>query len=178
MANKKLTTKQKIRRYRAVQYTTFVSQFGAIATPYVALGLVNWDKWFAYNPEGYKVGIGGAIALVLVSVATLLVTRAKEDKKKTYGYISIIIGWLMFAYIFKLLATILLEISDIMFITSSGLIGAFGLDQGSNAAKKKKESALKSLESAKQEKEKEQARYELDLEEERKEEKSKKKVRF
>ena len=173
MSKKQLTTKQKIRKYRLIQYSTFASQFGAIATPYVALGIVNWDRWFAYNPEGYKVGIGGAIAMVLISVATLLVSKAKEDKSKTYGYVAIIIGWLMAAYIFKLLGTILLEISDIMFITSSGLIGAFGLDQGSKAAEKKKDKVIKSLNAAQEEKDKEQARAELDAEEEKK-----KKVRF
>lgn len=166
MANKekkKLSIKQLKNKYRVVQYSTFASEFASIATPYAALAAINWDRWFMTNPDGYKVGIGGAIAMVLISIAVLLVSTKKEDEAKTSGYIAIIIGWFMVGAVFKLLATIMLEIADIMFITGSGLIGAFGLDQVSKSAKKKKLYYDERIKNAQKAKDEEQARYEIDM---------------
>ena len=162
MANKKQPTiKQKVRKYRAIQYSTFAGQYLAIATPYVVLGIVNWDKWFISNPEGWKVGIGGAIALTLISVITLIVTNAKKEDMKINMYIPLVLGWLMGATIMHLLGSIILEISEIMYITSTGLIGALGIDIASNDAKKKKEHFINSLNLANDELDKEQARNEI-----------------
>ena len=161
MAKKNLTTKQKIRKYRAIQYSTFAGQYVAIATPYVVLGIVNWDKWFISNPEGWKVGIGGGIALALISVITLIVTNAKKEDMKINMYIPLVLGWLMGATIMHLLGSIILEISEIMYITSTGLIGALGIDIASNNAKAKKEHYIKARDSANEELDKEQARYEI-----------------
>lgn len=158
---KELTTKQKINKYRLIQYSTFASEYVAIASPYVVLGAINWDKWFITNPEGWKVGLGGSIALVLISVAAFLVSKQKEDKNLTSGYVALILGWLMVGFIFKMLATIMLEIADIMFITSTGLMGAFGLDIGSKKAKKEKDRYLKARTSANEELDKEIARKEI-----------------
>lgn len=162
MSKKILTTKQKIKRYRAVQYGTFAGEYAAIAAPYAVLGAINWDKWFISNPEGWKVGLGGSIAIVLVSIATLLVTKSKEDKNLTSGYVALIIGWLMAGFVFKLLGQIMLEIADIMFITSSGLMAAFGLDLGSKQAKKEKLKAIEAKVEAEKELDKEQARAEIE----------------
>jgi len=134
----------------------------AIAAPYGVLAMVNWDKWFISNPESWKIGLGGSIALVLVSVATLLVTKSKEDKNLTSGYVALIIGWFMAGFIFKLLGMIMLEIADIMFITGTGLCAAFGLDVGSKAAKKEKLKAKEALTEAHKELDKEQAREEIE----------------
>jgi len=168
MANKQLTTKQKIKKYRAIQWGTFAGQYVAIATPYVVLGIVHWDEWFTSNPEGYKVGIGGAIALALISVITLLVTNAKKEDMKINMYIPLILGWLMGATILHLLGSIILEISELMYITATGLVGALGIDIASNDAKKKKEHFMKSLSVANEELDKEQARIEIQQEKARK----------
>lgn len=161
---KKLTTKQKINRYRAIQYSTFAGEYAAIATPYAILAMVNWDTWFINNPESWKIGLGGSIALVLVSIATLLVTKSKEDSNLTGGYVALIIGWFMTGFIFKLLGMIMLEIADIMFITGSGLCAAFGLDIGSKYAKNKKLKAIEAKDEAQKELDKEQAREEIEAE--------------
>ena len=50
MAKKPLTIKQKIRKYRAIQWSTFFSQYICIASPYVVLGVINWD--FTINEAG------------------------------------------------------------------------------------------------------------------------------
>ena len=161
---KPLTIKQKVRKYRAIQWGTFAGQYVAIASPYVVLGIVNWDKWFTNNPEGWKVGIGGSIALALMSVITLLVTNAKKEDMKINMYIPLILGWLMGATILHLLGSIILEISEIMYITTTGLAGALGIDIASNNAKKEKERYIKALNLANDELDKEQARVEIEQE--------------
>ena len=66
---KQLTPKQKQNKYRALQYTTFVGEFVSIFTPFIIMGVVNAQEWF-YNEEGWKVGLGGTLALALLGIAT------------------------------------------------------------------------------------------------------------
>ena len=136
MAKKQLTTKQKKNRYRAIQYGTFGGEFVSILAPFVALGIANYDTWFA-NEEGWKVGLGGTLALALHGIAVLLVSKKKEDEKITSGYITLIVGWFAVAFIFLLLANIMDQIATIMFFGGIGLLGAFGLDMTSKEFKKK-----------------------------------------
>ena len=167
--NKNLTIKQRKNKYRAIQYSTYATQYVALAAPYGALIAVNWDKWFMTNPDSaMKVGIGGAIALALVSLAVFLVTNMKAKNKEVNGYIALIIGWFMAGFVFKLLGTIMLEIADIMFITGSGLITAFGLDIGSEEAKKRGDRMKKALTDAESEIVKEQAKEEIEEEKRKK----------
>lgn len=165
---KNLTTKQKIRKYRAIQYSTFAGEYLLIASPYVGLGIVNWDKWFMNNPEAWKIGLGGTLAMVLVSIATLLVSKQKENKNLTSGYVALILGWYLIGLVFQLLGMIILEIAELMFISGLGLIGAFGLDIGSNSAKRKKLRAIEARTDAIKELDKEQAREEEIKEREKK----------
>ena len=74
----------------------------------------------------------------------------------------------MGATIMHLLGSIILEISEIMYITSTGLIGALGIDIASNDAKKKKEHFINSLNLANDELDKEQARHEIEQEKRKK----------
>ena len=169
MAKKKqLTIKQQKNKLRTIQYSTFVAQFGSVVAPYGVLAAINWDKWFISNPEGWKVGVGGSIALVVVGVATFLVARGKENKELTDGYVSLILGWLLMAFALKLIGQVILEISDIMFIGATGLIGAFGLNLESKHAKKQADGKKKAMESAIEERDKEAYKEELRKEEERK----------
>lgn len=166
---KPLTTKQKIRKYRAIQWGTTATQYVTIATPYVVLGAINWDKWFMSNPEGWKVGIGGAIAFALFSTVAALITKVKKDDLKLNPYIPFIIGCLMTVAILKLVASIILEISDILLITTSGLVGALFQDIESNDAKAKKERFIKARESAQAKVDEEQARIDIEQEQAEKE---------
>lgn len=127
MAKKKLTATQKKNRYRALQYTTFVSEFISIMTPYIVMGAVNYEKWFAQS-EGWKVGLGGSLAMALLGLAIFLVTKKKEDTKLTSGYITLIIGWFAVAFVFVLLTSIMDQIATIMLFGGLGILGAFGLD--------------------------------------------------
>ena len=133
---KKLTVKHQKNKYRALQYSTFVGEFVSILTPYIALGIANKDEWFT-TEEGWKVGLGGALALALMGIAVLLITKKKENKELTGGYITLIIGWFAVTFVFLLLSSILEQITTIMFFGGLGLIGAFGLDMVSKNAKAK-----------------------------------------
>ncbi len=133
---KQLTPKQKQNKYRALQYTTFVGEFVSIFTPFIIMGAVNAQEWF-YNEEGWKVGLGGTLALALLGIATFLVTKKKEDNSITNGFITLIVGWFAVAFIFMLLANIMEQITTIMFFGGIGLLGAAGLDITSKEFKKK-----------------------------------------
>lgn len=149
MAKKTKTVKQLKNRYRALQYSTFVGEFISILTPFITLGIINRDEWFT-SEEGWKVGLGGALALALMGIAIFLVTSKKENKELTSGYITLIIGWFAVAFVFLLLSSILEQITTIMFYGGLGLLGAFGLDITSKNFKEKAnayESALKSVKS-------------------------------
>ena len=74
MAKKKLTVIQQRNRYKAIQYGTFGGEFLSIFTPYIALGIANADEWFA-NDQGWKIGLGGSLALALLGIAIFLVTK-------------------------------------------------------------------------------------------------------
>lgn len=136
MAKKKLTAIQKKNKYRALQYSTFIGEFVSILTPFIIMGAVNAKEWF-YNEEGWKVGLGGTLALALMGIAVFMVTKKKEDDKITNGYIALVVGWFAVAFIFMLLASIMEQITTIMMFGGLGLLGAFGLDMTSKNFKSK-----------------------------------------
>lgn len=146
---KQLTAKQKQTKYRALQYTTFVGEFISILTPFIIMGIVNYDEWFT-TEEGWKVGLGGTLALALMGIAVFLVTKKKEDEKITGGYITLIVGWFAVAFIFMLLASIMEQITTIMMFGGLGLLGAFGLDIASHNFKDKADLYKKTIQVAKE----------------------------
>lgn len=160
MAKKPLTAKQKQNKYRALQYSTFVGEFISIILPFIIMGAVNYEDWFV-SESGWKVGLGGTLALALLGIAVLLVTKKKEDEKITSGYIALIIGWFAVAFIFVLLASIIEQIAMIMFFGGIGIIGAFGLDMTSKNFKAKAEMYKGSIQRAQDKALEEQAMEEM-----------------
>lgn len=158
---KQRTINQMMRRERGAQYALFASEFAVIPIPYAIMCAVNHEEWFVNNPESWKIGLGGAIAIALMSIAILLVGAKKENKELTGGYIAIILGWYALAFVALLLAQILTEIYKIMFIGGSGMLAAFGLDQGSKAFKKKADMHKIAMIEAKKELDKDQAKDEM-----------------
>lgn len=157
---KQLTVKQKQKRYRTFQYLTFGGEFLSILTPFITMGAINYEQWFT-TEEGWKVGLGGALALALMGLAVFLVAKNKEDDKKTSGYITLIVGWFAVAFIFMLLASIMEQISTIMLFGGLGLLGAFGLDLSSKSFKKKADTYKEVLGEVDTDSIKEQAKKEL-----------------
>ena len=157
---KKLTAKQKQTRYRALQYTTFAGEFVSIFTPFIVMGCVNAQDWF-YNEGGWKVGLGGTLALALLGIAVFLVGKKKEDEKITGGYITLIVGWFAVAFIFLLLTDILDQITTIMMFGGLGLLCAFGFDLASKSFKAKADAYKDTIAKAKTDVIKEEVENEL-----------------
>lgn len=161
MAKKQLSAKQKQTKYRALQYSTFAAEFISILTPFIIMGAVNYEDWFV-SESGWKVGLGGTLALALLGIAVLLVTKKKEDEKITGGYITLVIGWFAVAFIFMLLASIMEQITTIMFFGGIGILGAFGLDMTSKNFKAKADMYKETIQKAKQDVLKRQVESEIE----------------
>lgn len=165
---KELTTKQKKNKYRVLQYVSRVSEFVVIPIPYAVLAIVNRDEWFA-QADGWKIGLGGSLAIALMLIATLLVTKQKEEGSKlTDGYVTLILGWLSAAFVFTLLADIMNQIANIMWFGAIGLAAAFGLDLTSKTMRKKADHYKVVIEEANKQLDSEQAVEEVKQEREAK----------
>lgn len=158
------TASQKQKKYRILQYTCVGGEFISALTPFIILGAVNAEKWFT-SSEGWKVGLGGSLALALMGLAVFLVTNKKEKESKvTNGWITLIVGWFMVAFIFVLLTNIMDQIATIMLFGGIGLCGAFGLDLVSKSFKVKADLYKEAIGEVKTEKLKEQIQREVEEE--------------
>ena len=163
---KKLTTKQKQAKYRALQYTAFGGMFVSIITPFIVLAAVNFEDWFIDNGSGWKVGLGGSLGLAVAGIAIFLVTYKKEhDSKVTDGWITLLVMWFAVAFIAYLLSSIYDQIFEIMMWTGLGLAGAFGLDLTSKSLKKKADAYKNARAKVQEESIEEQAKREVEEEE-------------
>lgn len=160
---KELTASQKQRKYRVLQYVCNGGEVASILTPFIILGIVNYEEWFV-SEEGWKIGLGGSLAFALLGIALMLFTKKKEDSSITNGWISMIIGWFAITFIFYLLGSIIDQISTIMFFGGFGLLGAFGLDMLSKNQKDKADAYKSALQEVKKDNIKEQAKKEVDKE--------------
>jgi len=128
-----MEAKKKQIKYRTLQYTCLGGEFVSAFAPFIIMGAVNADKWFK-SEGGWKIGLGGALALALMGLAVFLVTQKKEKESKvTNGWITLIVGWFAVAFVFVLLANIMDQIATIMLFGGIGLCGAFGLDLASKS---------------------------------------------
>ena len=137
-AKKELTATQTKNKYRALQYTFVGCEFLSIITPYVVIGAVNFDEYFVYNAEGWKVGTGGTIALALMGFAVFAIGKKKDEASKhTNGFVTLGLLWLAIGFLFFMLSSILGDMAMIMVCGSAGIFGALGLNIASESMKKK-----------------------------------------
>ena len=134
---KQLTFKQKAKKEKRIANLLFASEFISIPTPFIIMGIVNQEEWFATSESSWAICIGGTIAIGLMSFISLLVALKKENKEITGGYLAIIIGYYMLGAIAWLLESIMSQIKEIIFISGTGLMGAMVLDYESKQYKKK-----------------------------------------
>ena len=165
MAEKKqLTIKQKYKRYKRIQYGLVAGEYVSTLAPYGIMAIVNQEEWFTLNPDGWKVGLGGAIGMVLLALAMFLITKKKDNEKLTNGMISLVLGWYAITFVFFLLAQINMEIYKIMAYGGLGLIAALGLEIGSKNFEKKAKQMKTAMENAQNNLDTEQARIEIEQE--------------
>ena len=146
--NKELTIKEQRRKYKTYQYALTGGEYVSTLLPYSIMAIVNRDEWFVYNPEPWKIGLGGAIGSTLLLLAMFLITKRKDNKNLTNGMIALLIGWYAVTFVFFLLAQVNMEIYKIMAYGGFGLIGALGLDIGSKHFEKKANDLTKAIEQA------------------------------
>ena len=162
MAKKKqLTIKQQARKQKRYANLLFASEFIAIPTPFIIMGAVNYEEWFATNQNSWQIGLGGGIAIALMSFISLLVALKKENKEITGGYLVIIFFYYMLGFVCWALESIMHQIKEIIFITGTGLIGAMVLDMQSKKKKKKSNLLYKSIDNALEQEYTAQAKNEL-----------------
>lgn len=158
---KQLKVSQKQFRYRVAEKFTFFGEFLAIGLPYVIMAVVNFDEWFA-TTDGWKVGLGGSMALALMFICVFEITKKKDDKKsRTGGYVTLLMGWLAAAFVLSLLANIMHDIASIMFFGAIGIAGALGLDLTSKKFGEEAEFYKEVIREARKENAKEKARKEI-----------------
>ena len=160
MAKKQLTLKQKQTKYRALQYSTFVGKYLALLTPFIVMGCVYAEDWF-YQDEGWKVGLGGALALALLGIVMTLVTKDDTKDNKNLGKIALVLGWFTATFIVILLENILNQMATIMIFGSIGLCAAVGIDFANKDFKSKADLYKNTLIEGKKETLKEQVKEEL-----------------
>lgn len=131
---KPLTATQKMHKYRAIQYVSIGGEYISVLTPYIILGAINFQDWFV-SEDGWKIGLGASMALALGGIAVWLITKKKENKEITNGWITLVIAWFAVAFIFVLLQSIIDQIAVIMLYGGLGLLGALGLEIVSNKSK-------------------------------------------
>ena len=166
-SEKELTIKDKYKHNRRYQYLFVGGEYVSALTPYGVMAIVNREEWFVYNPEPWKVGLGGSIGLTLVALAMFLLTKKRDNENLTNGMIALVIGWYSVTFVFFLLAQVNMEIYKIMAYGGLGLLTALGLDVGSKNFDKKAEQYKKAMENARTNLDTEQATKEI-LEEEKK----------
>ena len=148
-AKKELSATQTKNKYRALQYTFTGCQFLSIIAPYVVIGAVNFDEYFVYNTEGWKVGTGGTIALALMGFAVFAIGKKKDESNKyTNGYLTLGLLWLAIGFLFFMLSSILGDMAMIMVCGSAGIFGALGLNLASENMKAKADLYKKAIEEA------------------------------
>lgn len=167
---KPLSATQKKNKYRTLQFTCIGGEVLSVLTPFIILGAANYQEWFV-SEEGWKIGLGGSLALALMGIAIFMVTKKKDDESKfSNGWITLLVGWFAVAFIFILLANIMDQIATIMLWGGLGLCGAFGFDLLSKNCKKKADAYKEALSKVKQESIEEEAKREVEKEQEQKEE--------
>lgn len=162
---KKLTTKQKQNKHRALQYAAIGGMFASVITPFIIIGAINFDDWFV-GEGGWRIGLGATLGLAVAGIAIFLVTYKKEKESKvTDGWITMLVIWFAAAFIIKLFEEIYHEIFSIMMWTGLGLAAAFGLDLFSKAEKRKADAYKNARAKVQEESIEEQAKKEVAEEE-------------
>lgn len=107
-----LTSVEKYKRLRNTGYGLKVGKWVAILSPYIAIGIANFDEYFTeYN--GVKMSIGCVLALIVAGIA--IANESKENKK-----VNNLVVWAVAFALIWLMQSIL---NDLLLIVGCGLLG-------------------------------------------------------
>ena len=164
---KPLTTKQKQIRHRAAEVGLFAGMGISVVTPSIIMGCLNFQEWFGKS-DGWRIGLGGTLAMAVVAFAIAIITIKKEKELNlSNGWIILIVIWVAFAAIVKLLENIYHEIFTLMIWTAAGLVGAFACDVAAMKQKEQADAYKEARKKAKKETIEEKAKREVEEEEKR-----------
>lgn len=143
---KERTPTQKKKLYKRVSYACFGGEFVAAASPFVAIGIANYDKYFIQY-DGTKMSVAAFMGLGLMGFAIWLIAKKKFEN----SFITLIVGWATAATVITLLGQLVNDLSTIMWFGLIGIAGAYGLDIGSKQAERKANEIQKGIDRAKEE---------------------------
>lgn len=115
MARKKfveLTAVEKYKRLRNQGYTCLALKWVSILSPYLIIGIVNFDEYFQ-EANGLKMSLGCILALI---VAGISIANETKENKKINGIVAWAIAWAL-AILFQSL------LNDLVLILGFGLLG-------------------------------------------------------
>ena len=161
--SKEKTPKQIKRQYTNISRACFAGEFLAIVAPFIGVGLANYQEYFI-EYDGTKLSLACALAFITMGVAVWLVSKKKFEN----SFVALIIGWVVVDGILFLLGRIINDLAYIMLFGLIGLIGAYGLDVGSKAAKAKADKYSDAMELAEKELIAEAHKASIEAEKERK----------
>ena len=141
-----MSVKKQKSKYRALQWASFIGEFISVATPFVAIGIVNYEKYFI-EYDGTKMSISFFMALAVMGFAIWSISKKKLEN----SYITLLIGWAVMAFIFTMLGQMITDLAYIMWFGLIGLCGAYVLDLVSKHYKKKKDEITDAENTAKKE---------------------------
>lgn len=107
-----LTSVEKYKRLRTQGYSLKGAKWLSILTPYIVIGIVNFDEYFT-EVNGVKMSIGCTLAMVVAGIT--IFNESKENKK-----ISGLVGWAVAFALCYLMQSIL---QDLVLIIGCGFVG-------------------------------------------------------
>ena len=123
--NKKAKTpSQLVKRYKRISRLSFAGIFVSTITPYIVIGIVNYQKYFV-EVEGWKITTGGSLAIAIMGLSAFLVAK----KKFNPNFASLVISWAIVDFILFLINDIINQIATIMFFGWFGILAAYGCNK-------------------------------------------------
>lgn len=120
-----LNPAEKYVRLRNQGYTCLTMKWVSILSPYLVIGIVNFEDYFA-EADGVKMSLGCVLAMIVAGIS--IFNETKENKK-----INGIVAW---AVAFALIFFFQSLLQDLLLIVGCGLIGQIvgaGFELGANA---------------------------------------------
>ena len=72
------TVKSQKNKYAIIEYSCFVGEFVSVASPFVAIGIANYDKYFVQY-DGTKMSIAFFMAMAVMGMAIFLISKKKHE---------------------------------------------------------------------------------------------------